>query len=615
MNMFLLFFSLLFTPLTHALNMELVGESQDHKEATIALILKDPEVLLKDTISFGLSDPAVTVADWKSDQQPQQVFDKKANRTTPAYQGKSTITLIFSKPLAGPTTLFMHFMTNRQRFPQERSCRLFVTKNDESLTAQQQNSTGDKQTAPQPTEAPATVSSEAPRVVLPHHDSATTYLYKKVQRGIAKLRAYATNISNKISALLTADQAWYTQLLLVLLLGILMSLTPCIYPMIPITVSLLGVSPGNSLFRNFLLALAYAMGLATTFACLGLSAVFFGMRCGSILCNPWIVGGMVAFLFYCGGSMFGWYELHIPRWLMPQQRETKRGSHLSAFLFGSISGLIASPCMSPGLALILSMVAGIGDIFRGFALLFVFGIGSAAPLLLVGTFSGSLQLLPRSGMWMQEVKKFFGLMLFLVAFYYLQFVMPLSLVLGSAALFLIIAGIAYSTNNLRARTMIGKIFITMISFLLITGGLYVAYRAFVTGKKIFETPAAQLPSSWLSSYQEARTLAQEQGKLLLVDFRADWCSVCVMIEKKVLHDAALELALKKIIAVRLDGTTADNKVYEQLTQQFKVYGIPALLLIDPTDEKVLQRWGGELLEKGAQQFSDELEMLISKHKK
>src|SRR5581483_1012022 len=168
-------------------------------------------------------------------------------------------------------------------------------------------------------------------------------------------------------------------------------------------------------------ALAYTMGIATTFAIFGLLASCTGPLCGQLLMQPLFIIGLVILLAYLGFSMFGLYSIYIPKFFTISHKK-HNGSLFSSFIFGAASGTISSPCVSPGLALLLSIVATLGNKFLGFLYLFIFGVGLGLPLLIVGAFSSSLSLLPQAGTWMIEVKKFFSFIIFGMCFYYLSYI-------------------------------------------------------------------------------------------------------------------------------------------------------------------------------------------------
>jgi len=575
----------------------------DAQEKIVLTVTPDADqIIFHDTIDFSSNNPTVAIKSWTSDPQPTSHFDKNSKETRLGYQSPFTIELNLSSISNGtdlPSELFMHYLTNNLKGPQEQR---FVLHEHTP------------ETAVEPTTSAATSSNESSLTPVTTVRSFAQLIYDAVHNIIKKITSSAHTAKEFISTLFTSAESRPAQFALALLLGILMSLTPCIYPMIPVTVGLLGTGGHNSLLRNFSLAFSYTLGLASTFAVIGLFATLFGTQFGQILSNPFFVIALVTILAYLGGSMLGIYEMRIPRFLQPRSQTVQKGSYLSAFLFGMGSGTIASPCMSPGLALVLSVVnkivatstalngvASWGDTLLGFALLFVFGIGSSMPLLIIGTFSASLHILPRAGMWMVEIKKVFGFMLIGMCFYYLSNIMPAAYILALTALFFLMVGAYYFKHALASRRgIISRILSYLFAIALIATGFYTGYLSYQA------TQPQESLTVWRSDYEQAHAQAIAENKKMLLDFGAAWCSLCTAIERTVLTDPALNEVLSQVIAVKIDGSQHGAEPYTTLFKQFKLLGLPSILLIDPTNDTIVRQWNSELLNKPRQEFIDEL---------
>lgn len=573
---------------------ETATQTQALETIVVTMPLEKGQALYKDTLSFTTNNPQNTISAWTSEQTPAPFFDQKTKETRPAYQGTVTFKLnLTGTDKTTPTDLFMHYMTNSDKAPQEHRFTLNgnnagATENNHALQQTQQDST-------------TTTSSELPAVTTQRSFGhlVTDFFHRmlnKINHSVASLKNFASN-------LFTSTESRGIQFLLAFILGVLMSLTPCIYPMIPITVGLLGTGTHNTFARNFSLAFSYTVGLASTFAIIGLLAALFGTQSGQILSNPWFVIALVAILAYLGCSMLGWYEMRIPKFLQPKTQTVQKGSYLSAFLFGMGSGTIASPCMSPGLALVLSAVnsiastagAGIASSLLGFALLFVFGLGSSLPLLIIGTFSASLHVLPRAGMWMVEIKKVFGFMLLGMCFYYLKNILPATMCLSMTSLFFIIVGGYYLNQVLKARTFVGRFVTFVLSFILITTGIYTFYTAYTSYNPVCAASTAD--HAWRTDYAQAREEAIAKNQKLLLDFGASWCSLCGVLEKDILNSPEVTALFDKVIAVKIDGSKSGDEPYTSLVKEFKIFGLPTILLIDPTTNTVIKQWGSELISK------------------
>lgn len=408
----------------------------------------------------------------------------------------------------------------------------------------------------------------------------------------------AKSWSTKISDLITDTDSLPLRILLVILLGILMSLTPCIYPMIPITVGILQSQATGSWTRNFSRALAYTFGIATTFAVMGLLAAFTGQVFGSIMVNPIFILTIVFLLVYLAGSMLGLYEMYIPSFLQPKQNGMKGSSLFAAFLFGAASGTVASPCLSPGLVLLLTLVTTLANKFMGFLLLFSFGIGLSIPLLLIGTFSSSINVLPRSGMWMIEMKRIFGLIMIGMCFYFLNNIMAWHILLWIMSTCALLAGIFYISTLKETHSSSGRYLKNILGVSLIGGSIFMAAQAF---KATIEARRAA-NHWWLEDYSQALAQADHHKKLLFIDVTAPYCSICKAIDAKLFANPAVREQLCAFaLPVKID-ISRETEETKELRKKFDIIGAPLFLIIDPETEEVIARWGGEIYEYSVDEF-------------
>jgi thiol:disulfide interchange protein len=316
---------------------------------------------------------------------------------------------------------------------------------------------------------------------------------------------------------------------------------------IPLTVGALQTQKSRSLGFSFLLSLAYAMGLSLTFAIMGFVAAISGQLFGSFASHPVFVLIVIAQLLYMAGSMFGWYEIYIPRFLQANNKNPKGGSLLSAFSFGVISGTVASPCLSPGLALLLTIVATLANKFLGFILLFTFGLGLSTPLVLIGTFSNAMNLLPRAGMWMVTVKKLFGWLLIGMSLYFLNNIIP-----------------------------------------------FVPYFAKLVTPSQHNLP--ELPTQ--TDYNTARNFAIDNRKKLLIDIGANWCTLCKKLDRRLFHNAQLIDSLSEnFVILKVNATDPQSEPYVSLNQKYNIIGVPTILILEPKTENLVQRLNSNLLDK------------------
>lgn len=601
----LLIYSLMFsTAHIVAETLSLGNVAADMTSATIQVTLDKNEAILQDSISFSTDDPNIRIESWHSSAIPQSPFDKISNASRNVYTGTFTINIALSAAQNAPhnsPTLFMHYAATHHKLPQERT---FILPTG---TLKNTNSSTNESSAI-PTHTTSSGNRRHYKDGMPVDNNVLSLFeqaYAYLHHVVTMVKNWVSQFKDSLSSTFSSSSSHAFQIMIAFLLGILMSLTPCIYPMIPITIGLLGASASNSWVRNFLLASLYTVGMGLTFALLGLVTVFFGTQCGALMCNSWFIVLIIAFLAYCGGSMLGLYEFHTPAFLQPSNLQNTGGSLSSTFLFGMLSGTFASPCMSPGLALILSAAATIGNYVLAFLLLFSFGIGASMPLLIIGTFSGALHFLPRAGLWMNDIKKAFGFLLIMMCFYYAQTLITVHIAWAGAAIFACICGTLYATRIRYVKTFVGATFITLVSSSLLCIGLFSGYSAFMAwhaSTLVHKDGSVQ----WLSDYQEARKKAQAEHKLVLADFTASWCSMCGLLDKEILQHPDVAPIFDAVVTVKIDGSSSKNIQYRELLTQFKLHGIPQLLLIDPTSENVIQSWSSELLGQPASLFRDQL---------
>ncbi|HJX52300.1 MAG TPA: cytochrome c biogenesis protein CcdA [Polyangia bacterium] len=359
--------------------------------------------------------------------------------------------------------------------------------------------------------------------------------------------------------------------------GFLTSLTPCVYPMIPITISVFGGRRGVPRVHAVALATLYVAGIATMFGTLGTTFALLGRAFGTFLANPWVVVPLALFFFAMAASMFGAFDLALPSGL--QQRLARVGGRgfLGAFLMGLVGGLIAAPCTGPPLAGILAYVATTRDGLRGFLLLATYAAGIGVPFWAIAGFSLHL---PKSGAWMEGVKSVFGIALAVAGLYYLRVVFPpLAQVTGRSSTFLAAAvaavglGILLGAVNLSfhagSRTRLRK----TLGVALTVAGLFAAINYFLTPK---------IPQTWLSSEAAGLAHARVRGKPVVMDFTADWCLPCREFEVSVFARPEVVALLENFVLVKIDLTREDqDDALPALKDRYGVSTLPAVRFLAP----------------------------------
>lgn len=561
-----------------------VADFQINDEHTCTVTLKSElateEFLYVDYLSFSADSPKARIVSWKSSSDAVPHFDTVFGETKRIFQGNPafTITLSADNTSAMDTcNLIVSYYTNKTK--------QFV----QQLIPLKRGQTGQPETV-----SPAQLPADAPALA---QEPQQPFNHQTPQT--------PTTWTGKLSAMVTGAQSWWFRIAIAFLLGLLLSLTPCIYPMIPITVGILQAQGSKSLWSNFLLALAYSTGLATTFALLGLGAAFAGHMVGALLNNPFVIGIIVVLLVYVALSLFGLYELYIPRSLR-NRGQMGKASYISAFLFGAASGTVASPCLSPGLILMLTLVATLKSVSLGFVMLFAFGFGLSMPLLVIGTFSSSLSLLPQAGLWMLEINYLFGFMMLGMAIYFLQGIVAWPLILALGALLSLIAAYFYfkhASKEYAIMRIIHQGFVLLCVAL--AAFLMVKCATSLLVKKVTETMPLQT-ATWMNDYAQGLVEARKQNKKLFVDISAPMCSACEAVERRIFSKQQVMQELSYFVAVKLNIAQMTEQARTQLMQQFKIMGAPTILLVDPTTEKVIARWSSELADRSAASFIAEL---------
>jgi thiol:disulfide interchange protein DsbD len=360
--------------------------------------------------------------------------------------------------------------------------------------------------------------------------------------------------------------------------GFLTALTPCVYPMIPITVSIFGAKTGVSRPRAFLLATSYVAGIATMFGALGTTFALVGKAFGTFLANPWVVVPLAALFVAMALSMFGAFELALPSGLQERLNRVGGRGLGGAFLMGLVGGIIAAPCTGPPLAGILAYVATTRDAVRGFALMATYAAGIGVPFWAIAGFSMSL---PRSGRWMESVKSLFGIALLVAALFYLKNVIPaLTHLTGKGSPFLVAClaavavGLAAGAIHLSFHDVLARRLRKGGAVALVTIGLF-ALSNYVL------TPKVQL--QWMHSEAEALAAARSSGRPLLVDFGAGWCIPCRELEAKVFGvPEVAQVMSERFTLLRIDCDREDeDPSVAQVRERYQAQALPAVRVVSP----------------------------------
>ncbi|MBK9302753.1 MAG: thioredoxin family protein [bacterium] len=467
---------------------------------------------------------------------------------------------------------------------------------------------GDAAVCYQPGEAVATLEVElAPRAAAPiasATDAAAKDVVTKDAAGDVAADAAATPTGGGLQARLqrALERGSWLAFLLVFLGGVLASFTPCVYPMIPITISYIGGNSRGRPLKGFVLSLWYVLGIALVYSTLGLAAAATGGAFGQATQTPVFAAIVAAIIGAMALSMAGLFDLQLPSSLTSRVGGGRTG-FLGPLLMGAAMGLIAAPCVGPVLIVLLTWVATTGNLVLGFWLLFTFALGLGMLFLALGTFSGLLTALPGAGGWMQTVKHVFAVVLFALALWFLRLYVPvwlLAAVFGLALLLSVSAWGAWralpegagaraglNLGGLRFLWLLGATLAILGGLRGLAPGLLPAGGAAAVG----ETAAAGHDEpAWLHDDQAAFAAAREQGKPLMMDFWAAWCAACVELDERTYNQPAILALAGDFVAVKMD-LTERSAANDALARRYGVVGMPTVLFFDPQGRE-LERFSG-----------------------
>jgi len=392
-------------------------------------------------------------------------------------------------------------------------------------------------------------------------------------------------------------------LALVFLGGLASSLTPCVYPMIPITISVIGASADQGKAKSFSLALVYVLGIAATYTVLGLVAAYSGSLFGGLMQNPYVIIGVAGVFFALAAAMFGFYEFALPASVTTKASMVGGGGYGGAFIVGTVAGVVAAPCTGPIVALLLVKIASDYTMLQGVAIMIAFSLGLGQIFLLIGTFAGMLGSLPRSGTWMVEVKHVFGVVMTGVGLWYIGQIAPAGLMTVLWALFVVLAAfeLAGRMPAFKGPRNMARVSAAVV---LLVVGLFVTLR-----------PAPEVPDeiaaeamSWGDDHDGGATMSAQAGKPMIVDFTADWCAACKELEHFTYTDPAVVECAAEFVPVMIDGTEKTPD-FERLRKKYKVRGLPAVYFVCPAGDVV-----SDLTLKGfepADQFLEKMNKAIA----
>jgi thiol:disulfide interchange protein DsbD len=378
--------------------------------------------------------------------------------------------------------------------------------------------------------------------------------------------------------------------LLVFFAGILASFTPCIYPMIPITLAVLGArDEKRTKTASLTLSLSYVLGIAVTYSLLGVFAALTGSLFGGFLGHPAVAVGLGLMFVALGLSMYGLFEITVPLFISSKLslHKTQKGP-VGAFMAGQVAGVLASPCVGPVLVGLLAFVAQTRNVGLGFALMFTFAFGMGQLFLILGTFSHLLNKVPKSGSWMDFVKFIMGSAMIALAIFYVQPVVGEQVFLGLVGLALILISgffgafdkedtplLQMKKGALLAAFVVGLLFLTQAVF----PGLFEPNPMLGT-----EIGSSKNTVPWETFSFDKLEAAKTSDKGIVIDFYADWCLACKEMEVDTFPKPEVMALKDKFIWFKFDATET-SPAFDKLREQHGILGLPWILIYEPSGKK------------------------------
>lgn len=398
---------------------------------------------------------------------------------------------------------------------------------------------------------------------------------------------------------------WH-MIIVAFLLGLALSFTPCVLPMLPILLSLVVGTQQRQTHRlsSLKLTLLYVLGTSIVYTLLGIAAASIGAALANWIQNPWVLGVFALFLVLFGIAMFGAYNLQMPSsiqtWLNNLINKLPAGQSGGALLMGMLSALVCGPCVAAPLAGVLLFISQTGDIATGAIILFVLAWGQGASLIILGSSSGAL--LPKAGMWMEVVKKVCGLLLFAAALWMIAPLLPdwLPMILW-AVIALVFAYVIGTFKGYKPFPKFGVLLLKLFGWVAVVWACLLLIGVSIGSRSVLHPLTAQQHTQHITferihSLNELNAILANTDKPVMLDFYADWCISCVEMEKFTFSDEKVAALLKQMRVLQVDVTrnTAQDR---ELLKAFKLFGPPGIIFFDKQGQQIHRVIGFQNAEK------------------
>jgi thiol:disulfide interchange protein DsbD len=368
-------------------------------------------------------------------------------------------------------------------------------------------------------------------------------------------------------------------LIFVFIGGLALNLTPCVYPLIPITIGYFGGQSEGKTSRLVMMGVLFVVGLAITYSVIGVVTALSGSIFGSLLQNTYVILFIALIFLVLSLSMFGVYEFKLPDSLVNKAGGAKSGL-FGAFFMGLTMGIVAAPCIGPFVLGLVTYVAAKGDPLFGFILFFDLAVGLGFPYLLLAIFSGKIKKLPRAGEWMEAVKHIFGFILIGMAIYFINPILPKNIQGYPLPIFMILAALYLVLFDKLANRIKGfRIFKIVFSVLLIVIAVYALI------------PSNKKSIGWQHYKPEIINTSLSGSKGIIIDFYADWCIPCKELDANTFSDERIIAFANNFVPVKADMTKSLSPEVEALRNKYNIVGVPTVLIINSKGKEVQRLTG------------------------
>jgi len=363
-------------------------------------------------------------------------------------------------------------------------------------------------------------------------------------------------------------------LLFIFLGGLALNLTPCVYPLIPITVGYFGGQSEGRTSKLFLLGLLYILGMAITYSIIGVVTSLSGAVFGTLLQNPFVIIAISLLFVILSLSQFGVYEFKLPdSWVM--KAGGAKAGLFGAFFMGLTMGIVAAPCIGPFVLGLVTYVAAKGDPYYGFLMFFVLALGLGLPYLFLALFSGKIKKLPRAGDWMEGVKHIFGFLLLAMAVYFVSPLFPKNINIYFLPVFGMIAAFyLLFIDKMGNKVLSFKLFKIIFSLIVIAFSVYSII------------PSEKSTPDWKKFSESDFQNAISNNQKIVIDFYADWCIPCKELDALTFSDKRVIEELKNFTAFKVDMTQTLSEETEKIRNKFNIVGMPTILIFDSKGNEI-----------------------------